>query len=245
MVRRSSLAALAWLALAAAGTDLRAEVAVRTDSAGNYLGTEVVTTSLRGEPLIWGLRGRLSRTVKVLNPRGDQNGDLWPVIVESNQGPAYPWVVWSRFNGRDYDLAWSRWTSKGWRPVEPIRLGQANGDDLDPDLAFDADGQAYLAWAREEHGSFGVYVSVWLKSNWMSPVLVSEPGVESRYPVIVGFEDNAVMIEFSTAAGLELQRVAFSAPGTITDDINPRQPLQTIGTPIYSGGDSSATRDDR
>jgi len=244
MVRRSSLVALAGL-LVALAPDPRAEVAARTDLAGNYVATEIVTTGLRGEPVIWGLRGRVARRANILNPRGDQNGDLWPVIVESSQPQRHPWVVWSRFNGTDYDLAWSRWTPQGWRPVEPISPDSTSGDDLDPDLAFDGNGQAFLAWSRDDGGASEIYLSVWLKRRWMTAVVVSEPGVDSRYPVIVGFGDDAVDVEFTTPDGVVLQRVLFSKPGTITDDINPLQHLRVIGTPIYAGDDDGPDWEDR
>ena len=236
------LIGLAGLLLAAVG-ELRAEVSVRTDRAGNYIATQIVTTNLRGDAVIWGMRGRMPSRHHVLNPKGDLHGDLWPVIVESTLAPRLPWIVWSRFNGTDFDLAWSRWTAQGWRPVDAVLAEPSPGDDLDPDIAFDGDGQAYLAWSREAEGVFEVQLSVWGKRIWMSPVRVSEPGVDSRYPVIVGFGNGSVDVEFTTPTGTVVQRVLFSTPGTITDDINPVHFSRDLEVPTYDG--DSDRREDR
>jgi len=221
--------------LLVAGGDPRAEVAVRTDRSGQYVATEMVTTGLRGEPVVWGLRGRLARRLDVLNPKGDLNGDLWPVIAESTVAPNYPWVVWSRFNGQDFDLAWSRWHPGGWQPVEPVLPGAPDGNDLDPDLAFDPEGRAFLAWSRQVGDTAQIQLSVWMKQAWFSPIVVSDPGVDSRYPVILGFVSGTLDLEYSTPDGIVVQRVVFSDPDTITDDINPVPYLHVIGTPAYNG----------
>ena len=106
--------------------EVSAEVSVRTDRAGRYVSTQMSTTGARGEPVVWGLRGRASRRLHVLNPTGDLNGDLWPVILEVPHDDNRPWIVWSRFNGTDYDLAWSRWQAgEGWSEIAWVMLTPA------------------------------------------------------------------------------------------------------------------------
>ena len=55
-----------------------------------------------------------------LNPRGAQMGDLFPTVAESSISPYTPWVIWSRHNGVDFDLVWSRWRQDRWEPIRPL-----------------------------------------------------------------------------------------------------------------------------
>lgn len=217
--------------------ETQAEVAVRTDRFGDYVATQVITKGSRGEPAIWGQNGRISRRHYVLNPDGDRNGDLWPLVAESNRSPHYPWVVWSRFNGEDYDMAWARWTGKRWSPIGWVESEATTGNDLDPDVSFDVTGRAYIVWSREENGSTRVYLSVYLVNRWMDGFLVSDPTQDSRYPTIVNHEGDALEVEYRTSQGTVRQFVAFSRPVTITDDINPLGYVRLLGAPRYVGGD--------
>ncbi len=216
-----------------------AEVAVRTDRFGDYVATQVIAKVSRGELTIWGQNGRFSRRHYLLNPDGDRNGDLWPLVVESNHSPHYPWVVWSRLNGEDYDLAWSRWTGKGWSAIGWVEGDATSGDDLDPDVSFDATGRAYMVWSREENGVTRIYLSVYLVNRWMTGFLVSDSAQDSRYPTIVNHEGETLEVEYRTNQGTVRQIVAFSRPVTITDDINPLGYVRLLGAPRYVGGDST------
>ena len=73
------------LILLGTGLAAYAEVSVRTDRQGNYTTTQVLTTGARGESVLWGVNQRSSRNFHALNPRGDSNGDLWPVIAEASE----------------------------------------------------------------------------------------------------------------------------------------------------------------
>ena len=215
------------------GTTVQAEVSVRTDPRGDYSATQVLTTGTRGEPVVWGLNHRASRNFHVLNPRGDANGDLWPLISEPDIAPHHPWVVWSRFNGTDFDLVWSRWTQEGWSPVGGVNLEPAAGNDLDPDMTFKGEGRPYLVWSREEDGVSSVYFSAFLLHQWMPGFQISVPDVDSRYPMIVGGKGDSIQVEYDTPKGAVRQWVMFSRPVTITDDINPLNYVHVKGLPIY------------
>ena len=120
---RGLLCSLVCLLILGACAPALAEVSVRTDRNGDYLATQVFYAGNDGyEKKVWSPRGRGIRKVEVLNEHGDANGDLWPEICESSIAPHYPLVVWSRFNGTEFDLAWSLWTgqSKAYPRANPI-----------------------------------------------------------------------------------------------------------------------------
>jgi hypothetical protein len=155
------------------------------------------------------------------------------MITEPEIAPHHPWVVWSRFNGTDFDLVWSRWKAEGWRPVRAVEPERLAGNDLDPDLTFNSAGRPYLVWSREENGVSSVQFSAFLLLQWMPGFQISEPGVNSRYPTIVEQIDDSIQVEFDTPRGKVRKWVMFSRPVTITDDINPLNHVYVKGNPHY------------
>lgn len=197
----------------------RAEIRVVTDRHGEYKVTRVLQGGRQGS--VWSPMCR-GRTARSLNIYGDRNGDLFPTIRENRIEPHYPWVVWSRFNEVQYDLAWSRWTDAGWQPIRWVEPDNDTlGDSLDADLTFDYVGRPYVAWWRNEGGSGRIYISVFLDQEWMRSLAVSEVGVDSRYPTIEVVYQDELVVRYETPSGLVEQTVIFNLPITITDDINP------------------------
>jgi hypothetical protein len=198
-----------------------AEVGVKRDPKGRYVGAEWRIQAVKPLGQIWSTFNADASGINVLNPRGDANGDLWPAVVENTVQPHHPWVVWSRFNGKDYDLAWSRWKGARWSMIRTVHRASARGDDLDADLAFGRQGRPYLVWWRNDHGIGRVYLSIYLNSQWMSEIGISARGTNSRRPTIEVLDDGTIMVEYETPRGLLAHQVQFNRPVTITDDINP------------------------
>lgn len=220
------------LALAACAWDgpARAEVSAETDSQGNYIRTAVFYNSSVRNAKIWSVQ-REKTGFRPLNRTGDDNGDLWPLIADQTVGEFKPWVIWSRFNGADYDLAWSIYRSGAWTTtlwVEPAP--SAPGDDLDPDLAFDMEGRPFITWWRNEAGTGRVYFSVFLATRWMTAYPVSEPGVDSVFPDLSIRPDGTIEVSYDTPEGRMVRIVTFAGPSTITDDVVPWGTV-TLGPP--------------
>ena len=196
-----------------------AEVRVITDRDGAYKTTRVLLDDrVTG---VWSaVRRGGGRTV--LNLLGDRNGDFFPTIEESPVPPYHPWVVWSRLNQSQYDLAWSRWDGVRWEPIRWIEPTDTPlGDDFDADLGFDGIGRPYITWWRDEGGVGRVYLSTYLGTTWMEAYPVSGLGVDSRYPSVEVRESGTVIVRYDTPEGHVEQAVIFDLPVTITEDINP------------------------
>ena len=200
----------------------RAEVSAETAPDGSYLRTVVFTNASLKKVRIW-TQVSSRPFLHPLNAEGDLNGDLWPTIAQPVSAPSTPWVVWSRFTGRDFDLAWARWSSEtgGWTPVAWVGAPEAGGDDLDPSIAFDAGARPHLAWWRNEGGNGRVYFSMFLRSRWMIPVLVSDEGVDSTSPEITISAQGTIRVQYQTPSGTVVREVRFDKPATITDDTTP------------------------
>ncbi len=224
--RRSLLAAVV-LSLVAAGCALeaRAAITVETDYAGQYVRTVVVAASTLQRVRVWSSDGGLS-SPNVLNPEGDRNGDLWPVIVENPYDGNRPWAAWSRATPEGFDLAWSRWAPGGWSATSRVETADdgATCDDLDPRIAFGPFGQPYLVWWRDEGGIGRVYFSLFLGDGWSRAEPVSDEGIDSRHPQITVLPDGRIQVEFETPGGHVVRFVCVVLPQSITDDIDPISP---------------------
>jgi hypothetical protein len=217
----AALGAAALLSVPAA----RGEVRAITDHNGEYRMTRVlahprVVDRSRGAGQALGVwqpvgRGAGART---LNPSGDRLGDLWPAIAEP-QGDGAAWVLWSRDNRGDYDLAWSRWTGRRWTAIDWLYRG-IRGDDLDPSITVDRMGQPYAVWWVDRGGVGVVFFSMYLETRWMVPLVVSDPAVDSRTPSIA-IEDPEIVIRYAAEGGTREYIVRLTRPASITDDINP------------------------
>lgn len=215
------------------------EVRVRTGRHGDYRMTQILTGGVRSEGRIWGAVSARPDSRLALNLEGDWNGDLWPRIAESNASPHHPWAVWSRYNcnGREYDLAWSRWAPSGWEPIAWVDQQGLSGDDLDADLAFDPEGRPYVVWWRDEGGQGRIYLSLFLVNRWMAPYAVTDGSIDSRFPIVelTADADTPIRVEYETPEGIVSQLVTFDEPVTITDNIDPLDHLRMEHEPVLIG----------
>jgi hypothetical protein len=231
IMRRGLFAATLALVALSFGLESRAEIRVVTDRNGDYRETRILMPDMlafgAGASNVWTPVGRVGKDA-TLNPTGADNRDLWPAIAESKGSANRAWAVWSRLDGLDYDLVWSRWTDDGWQRIEWLDEGTAGqGDDLDPYITFDINGRTYVAWWRAE-GDFGrVYLSMFLVTQWMTAFPVSDFDVDSRYPSVEVLSDGTIFVKYETPEGTVVHTVVFDEPVTITDDIDPLDHLSS------------------
>jgi hypothetical protein len=198
----------------------RAEVAAETNVFGNYVRTVIYAGASARHPRIWSVtRMRLGFTP--LNPRGDATGDLLPVVAENPAQQGWPLAVWSRFNGLNYDLVWSRWEGRSWSPIAAVEEGPSPFDAIDPVIAFNANGRAHMVWMSQDDSSSTVYLSIFQGGKWMSPYRVSDPGELAIRPAIEVLADGSVLASYDTSTLHVVKTIIFAVPTTITDDLNP------------------------
>ncbi len=211
---------------------LFSEVSVEVDGQGKYLKTIYIEKATGKSLKIWTAFGN-KPTVYPLNPYGDLNNDLRPAIKENPGKGNLPYVIWPRYDGYDYDIAFARWSNGAWTPIQYVEYDENIYDDLDPSLDFDSKGRPYVAWWRNENGRGIVYISCYLKTQWMRAFPISEEGIDSWKPEIRFNILGQIEVTYSTSSGQENKIVVIHLPDTITDDIDP------FGTGVVDVNDQS------
>ncbi len=227
--RRAVTAAAVLAVVVLSAVAAQAAVTAELDPLGRYVRTVIIARASVSEMAIWGGVPEIhdEGPWRVLNPIGDLNGDMWPAIVQDPNQNNYPWVVWSRFNGRDYDLGWSRWIgqTQSWNEVQWLEQQSRLGDDLDPQIDIDDSSRPYVVWWTDEGGAGRVYLSLYLESRFMPRRLVSDGGVDSRYPSLSINPDGSVIVSYETPTGTESKIVAIEGGASINDALDPVENL--------------------
>lgn len=201
-------------------TTALAELSVEVDSFGNYIRTFYSEKETGKSVKVWSQFGNRHGRV-ALNEYGDSYGDLKPAFKENIYHQQFPHVVWPKFDGFDYEIAFSKWTVNGWAPIVFIEAVDNPFDDLGPVIDFDQNGRSYIAWWRDENGIGRIYISLFLETVWMVAYPISEEWVDSKDPEINVKSEGELEITYLTDKGLEKKTVFIHLPDTITDDIDP------------------------
>jgi hypothetical protein len=233
-----------WLAVVAALVLLPsvvvAEVSVQLDARGHYKRFFYLTAGNGRNRIVWSqVRPRLPQQV-VLNPLGDNLGDLPPAIRVSPV-TGYPWVVWPKNFGNLKQLVFSTWNGTRWTEPRPIVPGTPLvWDDLGPALAIDPFGTPYLVWWRAEQTA-KVYFSTLVSGAWTPALLISDERVDSRAPAIT-LNGTTALISYRTPSGTVTKSyetaVLIDSAASLMD--NPIPPLNAPPT-SPSGGETGGT----
>ena len=150
------------------------------------LGTSVFAATPRGLPHRYApnsLDGRLTQVTRVEDGR--------------------TLAAWAYRNGAEYDIAVSRVDENG-RWSEPMFIGIDDGrDQVQPALAIDADGNAYLAFADRAEGRILLSALCVDGEAWSRPVALTAPGAEATSPALLIVGDRLV-VAYQTGGDLKM-----------------------------------------
>ncbi len=133
-------------------------------------------------------------------------GNAWSEIYKLNSDSRYPhtsqsvgldangfpWVVWSAYDGRDYEIFVSSWNGKSWSPEEKITdNGQA---DLSPAIAFVHGTIPLVLWSRTSGPASALYARYKQGYDWSPEIQVIQTQNETlRSPKIAVLDDRLGM----------------------------------------------------
>jgi hypothetical protein len=123
-------------------------------------------------------------------------------------------AAWAYRNGAEYDIAISRVDENG-RWTEPAFVGIDDGrDQVQPALALDANGNAYVAYTDLAEGRVLLVVLRADRNSWSRPVALTRVGTGAESPALRVVE-NRLVVAFRI--GDELQMI--DLPLTDTDSL--------------------------
>jgi hypothetical protein len=197
------------------------------------LGTSVLAASPRGVPHRYApnsLDGRLTE------------------VTRTEDGRTV--AAWAYRNGAEYDIAISR-TDENGRWSEPEFIGIDDGrDQVQPALAFDAAGNAYLAYADRAEGRVLLSALGADARTWSRPIALTAPGEGAESPALLVVGERLVV---AYRIGDELKMIDLPLPGgngislqTIVDHPDPVEYVPNPGdTPVDRWKDGRWVIDDK
>jgi hypothetical protein len=154
--------------------------------------------------------------VKTVSPAGrDANS---PQVAVDRRGNVL--VVWSGFDGFHDRIMMRRISASGG--LGPVRtLSAAHQDAIQPQVAFDANGNAYVVWIRFEPGSrWRVQIRRRSATGSLSPVhTLSAPGESGDPQVGVDRDGNALVVWHGSGGGEHLIRFRRVSPAGVLGPI--------------------------
>ncbi len=108
----------------------------------------------------------------------------------------------------DWDVWYSLWdeaTGTWWTPTgqQAAPLARFEGDDIDPAVAFDANGKALAVWSHNQTQQFDIYYSIWNGASWSAPSVVDSLVGDDTDPVLA-FDSNGYAVVMWVHDGLSI-----------------------------------------
>ncbi len=153
-----------------------------------------------------------------LNENGDSNCDGKPSFT-INPITGFPEVVWSKFDGNDYEIAYSYFDGLEWSNHEIIT--DNNFNDFNPCIAFNNNGTLKITWWNDEPVQQVYYKIRKNSEDWSLKLRVSDHLEISRFPSIVAL-NNLSYISYETLTNQNNKDI-YSA--NIDDDPDPHPTL--------------------
>jgi len=104
----------------------------------------------------------------------------------------FPTVVWSAFDGEDYELYLTSWEGGQWAQTEQV-TDDRGYSDAQPVLVCHQQTSLVLAWTRAGPGGNTILWSRRLNGGWQPPVPVTGPHSRSRSPRLVSQGDKLAL----------------------------------------------------
>jgi hypothetical protein len=123
------------------------------------------------------------------------------------------WAVWSLRTPGEFDIAVSSRQADGtWSA--PAYVGRRDrSDQIDPSIAIDANGTAYVAFATRSTGRVSIAVLLNGTTAWLGPVVVSE-GERASAPTIRIVSDQ-VVVAYRKLTGVGIVNLPLLVPAQI------------------------------
>lgn len=103
-----------------------------------------------------------------------------------------PWVVWSEYDGRDYEIAATRWNGRKWMPVTPVTHNEGRAD-TQPSIRFLPGDVPMIVWTGSGEHSI-LAGSIFRNGTWSGELCLAEGEGLKRFPHIAAAGTEAVLV---------------------------------------------------
>ncbi len=206
-------------------SSLHAEVSVIKDLQGNY---SCILFAYRDNPEneVWNRYSCFNNWL-ALNENGDLSSDGIPSFG-INPITYLPEIVWSKFDGSDYEIAYSYFNGIAWSNIE--LLTDNNIDDLNPNITFNNNGKAKVTWWSDEIIPQVYYKIKEYNAPWSSSLCISNASEISRFPSIAPLEN----LSYAGFEKYVTQASKIILVAGIIDDPDPHSPGVTyLGDSVF------------
>jgi lysophospholipase L1-like esterase len=157
-------------------------------------------------------------------------------------GTGFPWVVWSAYDGNDYEIYSSHWDGRTWSKEEKITDNDVT--DSSPALAFDYGAVPIVVWSQFSGKASSLAGKYRSGLNWSREIqIASSQDHLYRFPKIA-VRDNRVGITWQSGDDIEFLSISFQELGRLPSISAKRSDYPPISNPAlndnqYTGfGDS-------
>jgi lysophospholipase L1-like esterase len=92
-----------------------------------------------------------------------------------------PWIVWSSYDGNDYEIFYVSWNGLAWSEEE--RITENADSDMSPSIAFVPGGIPLVLWSKSSGKSSGIWAKYRMGNAWSPEIpVVSSPEERLRTP---------------------------------------------------------------
>jgi lysophospholipase L1-like esterase len=126
-------------------------------------------------------------------------------------GSQNPWVVWSAYDGRSYNICVSSWNGEGWTAEEKITDNEAS--NTSPAIAFVSETIPLVIWSRTSGRTSRLCASYKLGPVWSPEIgVISDQAEPIRTPRIAALGDR-LGLAWESGGQIESLVLSFSALG--------------------------------
>ena len=126
--------------------------------------------------------------------------DITPSVSLNSQG--FPMIVWSSYDGNDYEIYYSEWNGMKWNL--PQKITQNEGiSDYDPCLINYFDYIPVVVWTRVSSKKRDIYLKFKYHNKWSEEINISNDIKFNENPYIVSF-NNKIGISWQTNENIEI-----------------------------------------
>ncbi|MFA9453124.1 MAG: GDSL-type esterase/lipase family protein [Candidatus Aminicenantaceae bacterium] len=121
----------------------------------------------------------------------------------------FPAVIWSGFDGEDYELYWTSWENGRWAETEQV-TDNRDFSDAQPSLVSLQQASLVVAWTQAGPEGNRILWSQRLNNSWQPPVPLTGPGRHSRSPRLVSQAD-MLALSWEDGDQLSVQSLSLTA----------------------------------